>query len=282
MLRSKVHSSGYYYLVSGLPDISFGKLPEGIKLKELLDHIYEELSEEDKSQVSQLFLKYDNKMLLDICAEKTPENYLFANYSAEHFTELLKSRSDLLPSYQMEFFENCKEQPKENFFEAEMLLTRKYYEYIILHSKGLLKEWIIYEMQLLNLLTGLNAASMGISAEEHMVGDDEVTQRIVASKAPDFGLSLDFPYIVEIIKLRSGHDFVELERYLDFIKWEKLEELSAFSNFSVDFVLAYLLKLMIAMRWTQLDEKKGQEVLDNKLEQFKNNIKHGSEAFIFV
>lgn len=62
--------SSYYYLVAGLPDLSLDDAKLSCTLSDFKSEIYPALSEKDRKLVDLLFLRFDNKDLLRLLADK--------------------------------------------------------------------------------------------------------------------------------------------------------------------------------------------------------------------
>ena len=58
-------------------------------------------------------------------------------------------------------------------------------------------------------------------------------------------------------------DWVERERSLDRMRWEFADNLILFEDFSLNVVLAYLLKVQWTERWLNWDSLKGRKILED-------------------
>ena len=56
---------------------------------------------------------------------------------------------------------------------------------------------------------------------------------------------------------------IDKERFLDKIRWEKIEELARGHYFDMDFLITYALKLQILRRWQTIDKEGGMQILEN-------------------
>ena len=98
-------------------------------------------------------------------------------------------------------------------------------------------------------------------------------ERLLASAAPDFGLAEQLPWIEQVLQLPAD-DFIRRERLLDQLRWDMLDELTTFSYFQIETLLAFCLRLMIVERWTGLDPQTGRK----RLEQLLLGLKPGAQA----
>ena len=124
------------------------------------------------------------------------------------------------------------------------------------HSKSrFLRQWADFDRNLRNISAAVVARVTGRSAEESVVGGDEISQQLKRSSAADFGLRGDVPYLEAVIAaVNDETNLVEKERKIDVIRWNQAEELSTFDYFNINALLAYLVKVNIVARWTRLDE----------------------------
>jgi hypothetical protein len=62
--------------------------------------------------------------------------------------------------------------------------------------------------------------------------------------------------------LACGPDPWQQHKMLAEYRFQKIEEIMTESQFSIDYILAYLAKLMIVEYWNELDEQRGMVILD--------------------
>jgi hypothetical protein len=108
------------------------------------------------------------------------------------------------------------------------------------------------------------ARERGVAVDSVTVGGGEVVEQLHRSSAADFGLRGELSYIDALISAMDEQNMVEKERKIDLIRWSVASELSTFDYFSLDAVLAYLVRVNLVARWTVLDAKTGREMF-NKL-----------------
>lgn len=68
--------------------------------------------------------------------------------------------------------------------------------------------------------------------------------------------------VQEVMKVSSPE---EQEKALDKLRWDFLDRMAGAHVFDFHVAVAYALKLRIALRWAQLSEKKGTEIVENAL-----------------
>jgi hypothetical protein len=269
----------YYYLIAGLPEIHFGSVPAHIRTTEIIAEIRESIAPEDVPALNTIYFPNDNYNLINYC-QKTNKPWKYpCNFSAEDFKKAFnEADDDVLPAYMSEFYAPF---VNGSFQSADILpeniLTGFFYEYVLAHSTGFLSAWFEFDRDFRNILTALSAGYQQISPDVHLIGDNEVVGMIKKSRAFDFGLTYEFPYINQLIRLHEQHDYFELEKLTDQIRWNKTEELTAFSYFTLDSILGYLIKMEISGRWASLNTDEGIRLLDKKIDQFRQNIRFTDE-----
>ena len=67
-------------------------------------------------------------------------------------------------------------------------------------------------------------------------------------------------------------NILEREKQLDRIYWQKAEDLTLFSLFDIDAVLAFLVKAHIVRRWNELDPKTGAELFSRLVDEVRGTF----------
>lgn len=162
----------------------------------------------------------------------------------------------------------------------ESILTEMYYEYVLETKNTFLKQWFEFNQNLNNILIGHNCRKYKLEAEKQLIGNNFVTSAIKKSNAKDFGLEVDLSYVSDIISHAEKENLLAREKGLDQLKWDKVEEITLFDYFSIEVVLAYIIKLDIAYRWLELDEKTGRELFSKIINDLKSGFEFPKEFAI--
>jgi hypothetical protein len=268
----------YYYIVAGLPDVHLGQTTGLIRIAEFIEGLKEDLHPEDVRRLSYIFLPFDNLNLLNICfANKKPWHSL-ANFSYETLKSGIEGGVSEIPVYLYEFYDHFL---KGNLFQEEYIwehqLNESFIEYAISKTDGFLKQWYIFVRDLRNILAALSARYHGYSAENQLVGKNEVTDKLKHSHSYDFNLSLDFPFIDLLIRLHQQGELLELEKQIDFIRWNKIEELTEYSYFSFDAIAGLVLKLTITDKWSKYNAETGNKVFTDKIDMMGRQFNFSKE-----
>ena len=95
----------------------------------------------------------------------------------------------------------------------------------------------------------------------------------LGKKAEDYTLEMpeaDFEEAAQIASIMDDADFVERERKMDELKWEKASDIARMDYFNMNAILAFLVKAKTVQRWAELDPVKGQEMFKKLVEEIRN------------
>ncbi|MDR2469383.1 MAG: DUF2764 domain-containing protein [Tannerella sp.] len=291
-------SDKYYYLIAGLPDISIDddKLP--FTVLEFRDELDNSLSATDRKLMHLFFLKFDNRNLLrrlqrsDI--EPEAGGYVPLDAVDELLAEIreaegapLKRKTRSMPPYfetfvRMYFAEATKTETSPVAWEDR--LAALYYDYAMQCDNAFVAAWFELNLHIGNLLAAITCRKYGLNRNDYIVGDSEITRLLRTSGARDFGLGDTLEYLPAVQRIADESDLLLREKKTDQLKWDWMEEYTVFKIFTVERVLAWLLKLEIIERGAKLDKTTGEQMFrrlvgtmktgsDNVLEEFKRNNK---------
>jgi len=277
-------ATNYYYLISGLPELT----PDDRKISftsiSLRAHLKDHLTEHDFKLVKLFYLPFDHNNLLDTFFGEQQKWDNRGNFTKEHINEVADKKHfdtvnlDQYPDYWKEFLElmhsDCA--PTDDV-AASRLLSAKYYDYLETFDNEFVSKVARYQRNVANIITALNARNFGLDLEGNLVGHDEVVDALKKSQACDFGLSSALEYVDDITQIYEIENITERERKLDLYKWKYLEDLTFFNYFTVEKVIAFLLKLFIVERWYHLDEEKGKEAFEEIFNEIKSEFKFPEE-----
>ncbi len=261
----------YYYLIAGLQDIELDTNKLFFDGKDLKDYLGDELHKDDFSLVEKLYLPYDNQNLLNIIQKKElPFNHK-SNFSQEFIDEEIKE-PNMLPQYMADFINAFKE--KEPFYpemSSENELTYLFYNEMLKDENDFIRWWFELEMNIRNILAGINCKKYSLNTEHHIIGSNEVAEAIRKSQTKDFGLSKKLDYAEEIFNLVKIEDVQEREAGIDNFKWKLLDDYIFFEYFSIERALAFVLKTLMVERWLSLDKDKGREMFKKLIEDLEKS-----------
>ena len=266
----------YYYLISGLPDIRLDEQKNVPSMAELRTELEAELSEQDVKLLYLIYAKYDNRNLILYLENKEAELNPLGSYTVECLKDLTEHemmRADCSWNYLVEF---CKLYKDESFsfngISGEDYLSGMFYEYAVKESNEFLHDWFEFNLNVNNLLTAIACRKYGYDLQRFVLGDSEIARALRKSNARDFGLKNLFSESEEIIRIAEEPNLLVREKQIDELKWKWLEEHTFFNYFSVERILAFVLKCELINRWKPLTQKKGKQVFGELLEELKKGV----------
>lgn len=134
-----------------------------------------------------------------------------------------------------DFIKQCSQQLSEN--EIDFLKEGK---------ASLLEKWKIFDASLRNELVRTRAVKKGKDPDNYLRASEGID-----------------PFIAPLAHWAANHDSpMEAEKYMDKIRWEKIEELKAGHYFDMEYLAAYGLQVQILERWDRIDSGDGMKILE--------------------
>jgi len=116
---------------------------------------------------------------------------------------------------------------------------------------SLLKKWGDFDKALRNELVRTRAVKTGKDPDNYLRTNEGID-----------------PFIAPLAHWAVNHDSpMEAEKYMDKIRWEKIEELKAGHYFDMEYLAAYGLQLQILERWDRIDSGDGMKILEGLTEK---------------
>jgi len=140
-----------------------------------------------------------------------------------------------------------------------------------------IRKWFWFLRDVNNIFAVYNALKYGFDIESQMIGDYELTEATKRGVSKDFGLANDYPYIEDIAEIYTNTNILEQETAIDRLKWEYLDELNTFNNFTIEKVLALVIKFMIIERWARLDTTQSQTRFAEILKTLEHSIEFSKD-----
>lgn len=264
----------YYYLVAGMQDItldvhklSMGQLDFRIELQN-------EIHPQDFHRVEILFYPIDNINLLNLLGKKTDSFDTRGSFSQEQLEENIKEPTGELPEYMNRFITAFTD--SEQIFAGmspENELTTLFYDFAQSQPSDFLRHWFVFNRDVNNLLTAVICRKYDVPYENQIIGTDEMTDTIRKSHARDFGLSSEIDWLEDLLNIAKNDNVQEREKALDQLRWNYLDEVTFFEYFTIDRILAFLIKLGMVERWLALDKEYGSKMFNQLLVELKSSYK---------
>lgn len=274
-------SGNYYYLVAGLPDLVLDENKNVPDFAEFVADLSEQMEPADVALLTFLRRPYDNCNLAALLEERDEPFDTRGNFTQEELTEEIKA-PERLPAYAEQFLESRNE-GKEPFqgYTVHDQLTWLFMDVAREHDNEFVREWFGFECDLRNLITAANLRSQfeasggdyRVALNTALVCRTDVVDQIMRSSAPDFSVGTMLPWAEKVLSA-STEDLVSRERTIDDLRWSVLNELTTFSYFQTETILAFCIKLAMVHRWMLLDAAEGKK----RFEQLVEEMRTGAEA----
>ncbi len=274
----------YYSLVAGLPDIVLEEkkiLFSSVEFRQMLKDI---VSKVDYALVELLFLPFDHNNLLFLFYNKGNAWDERGNYQAEDLELLMDKKlfedidPEIYPDYIIKFAEIFhSDNSFESVLEAEQMLVNSYYDYLLKNNNLFIREYAEFKLTVFNIMTALNGRKYDLQFDVNLVGDNDIVSALKKSRARDFGLSLEVQDIEQLIQIFEVDNLLERELRLDNYDWNFLDEQTFFNYFSIEKILAFVLKLFIVERWMSLDVDKGNKLFNRLLKELESDFQFPEE-----
>ena len=276
--------SQYYYLVTGLPELSLDDNKLNYTVGDFKTEFYPQLSKEDQKLVDLYYLKFDNANLLKLLKDREAVIDPRGNFTADQFVAVFKQFNEegvitspgSLPPYIIKFIQAYLTQQEEGTASdvlVEDWLAGLYYEYAMQCKNDFVSSWFEFNLNSNNVLVALAARKYKMQITPLVVGDTEVCRALKTSNARDFGLTTELDYFDQLLKVSETEDLVEREKKLDQIRWKWMEDKTFFDYFSIERLYVFLLQLEIIERWISLDKEKGSQMFREIIDSLKGEVR---------
>jgi len=271
----------YYCLIAGLPDLQTEDTKISTSLIELKNDFMEQLSASDAELVKLIFARYDNENFLALLSNKDATINPLGNLSASDWEELIAQLNEvenpkdkrLLP-YIQHFYNTFGTEKYNNEGISDIdFMAGLYYEYAMKNENRFLSSWFEFNLNINNILTAIACRKHGFDQRTLVIGSNEIASAIKSSNARDFGLAGVFDQLDVVLRIAEENDLLEREKKIDALKWAWLEENTFFNYFSIEKVLAYLLKIEMLERWKPLTVEHGTQIFRELLVGMKEGVK---------
>lgn len=258
--------SRYFFLGSILPTLRVGNEP-GILFDDLMTLYKDNLDRTDLEKVQAIRTYIDLKNIQKLLKKEEIDHR--GNLNEKELDEAFVNQEGL-PGYLFDFLEEHQEIPEQLRHYSKVLIA--YYKEMEKAHKGFLKGYFRFEREWRVLLAGYRAKKLGIDPAvelQHEDFHDPLVAEVVAQKdAPFFEFPFEFVGLGEKLKDVGQEPDKQYQLMADF-RFHKVEEEVQDNPFSADYLLGYLVQLMIVEDVFSLDEKRGNTNLN---EMVKGNL----------
>lgn len=252
--------ANYYFAAASLPPILLGEKPE-LPFDELITRLQINLSKRDFQKVEVLRRLIDLENIRHLYLEQPIDNR--GNLSEKELDEALLIK-DLLPQYVLDFLDQFEE--KQDKLSHFFGLLSTYFKEEIPKRDGFLKRYLVFEKNLRLVLMGLRArkaqADLTFQLQFEDFSDPVVALILAQKDSEDFDPPQEFADLKERLRMCGDDPWQQFQTVAHY-RFEKIDELAGYLLFSIDWILGYVAKLMIAEKWIELDEERGKTIIMN-------------------
>ncbi|MCC8173706.1 MAG: DUF2764 domain-containing protein [Odoribacter sp.] len=263
----------YTGFIAGLPEISWSERKLSLTVHDFREQAQDYIKGSDYDLINLFFLPNDNLQVYRLLNKQEPLRELDTVYPLDELEEEIQDADNNIPSYLRDFINDFKDEQFNYDVIPENVLSWMYYNYMMSSDNEFIAEYAEFSMNIKNLITALNSRKYGRSVQQEIIGNNDFSQALCSNTSRDFGLTIDYPWVEQVITLMENDNLVERERGLDFLLWDYLDEAVTFQYFSIERVIAFMLKLLILERWSKLDSDSGRRVFIDMIERFRNELK---------
>lgn len=258
--------TNYYFVAALLPPIILGQKPEMsiVELSTLLDV---NLKPDDLKKIQILRTLYDIYNLRSMWLGHPIDKR--GNLAENELQDALVHQSGL-PNFVFDYAEKYEglQQRLKNF----PWLVHQYFEKSIAQSSGFLKKLLSFEREYRLVMVGFRAKQLGVDVSQELQFEDPndmIVAQILAQKdAKTYDPPEEYQKLKAIFESRFSTP-LELQESLFEYRFNKIEEMIEGETFSIDRILGYVVQLVIAEQWDELNTKEGLKIVDSIVKETK-------------
>jgi len=253
----------YYFLASSLPTLSFGAPPE-ITFEEFSTLLSENLTDSDLRSSAVIRRYYDILNMRFFWKDQPLEAY--GNWNENELEEAILDRTNV-PGYMNEFLDRYTEKNERLAHFAELIVS--YFSDELQGAKGFVYHYLKFERDLRLVLLALRVKKLKLDLLPQLQfenPDDPLVADILAQKdSPDYEPPEEYQMVKELF-LAHGHSPLELSQALYQYRFEAVQEMVGTEMFTEDRIFGYMVRLIMALNWQELDRPKGVKMVDAIIE----------------
>lgn len=272
-----IAGGNYYCLIAGLPEISPDDKKLSLSVQELRTYLNDYLTKKETDIINLFFYPNDNAQILRLLQNQEADPNLQTVFTASQLEDEIQDPM-FVPSYIKEYLLDIQKEDREVTNRLpEVELSERYWNFMLSQKEKLVRKYAEFSLNIRNLITALNCRKYHLDIEKEVIGDSYFVNQLKTSRAKDFELSDDYPYVDKVLALFEKDNTAEREYRIDMLYWEFLDEMTGYKYFTFDNVIAFMLKLMILERWSKMTTEQGKKIFRELLERFKNEFQFAKE-----
>lgn len=255
--------ANYYFLATLLPPLRVGA-PVELGLRELDFLLEQNLTPKDLEIVSVL------KWLIDIdnirAIWKKQPFLPGGNYEQYDLEERLFFKEGL-PQYILDYLEEYHD--KKELIDNFPAILHRYFAIMSQNTDPFLQKYLTFQWQWRLVFVALRAHELNRDLETEIKHEDLenpfVAELLAASREKTFEPPAPYTGLKALYESRKAAP-LDLYQALSEWRFNYIEELIEWENFSMDRILGYIAQLEICEEWLQLDKLKGLEIVEEMME----------------
>lgn len=263
----------YYYLLAGLPNLTLSSESKPIDTEEVIDTIYRNLKSSDRKLLRYVLYPNDNRNLLNAIFHR------FKNYPQEEFlspavysTKQIKEyhiNKEMFPSYMEEFLREYEDQFEVmSMREMDDRLWQMFYEEVE-KQNPFIADYYDFEKTLKELFSVYNHSYLDWLSVPTL-SEGNTLEQVGKGKSISASILRRHPHIEAVDEAISSNNPTDIEKLMEQIKWDYLDEISGF--FGREQVMVYALRLLMIQRWQRLTPDTGVTRFKALQDNIKNNV----------
>ena len=271
----------YYCLVAGLPDLLFNENKMGFSSLTFRNELKDQLGQTDYDLVKTIFLPFDNKNLLNLLFNQNKPFHPTGNYS-EKFLKTQVIQPNEIPDYMIRYIKWVNNQDSPKFsLNNENKLYELFYKYALQVKNEFLSKWFTFNLNLKNLITAMNCNRYNYDIKSQIIESEKqssINTLLLNNRLNHDLFEEELPFAEQIFRIaNSDSSMIEKEKSIDKIRWDYLDEEIFFHFFTIEKIISFVVKLIIAERWMKMDKKTGKELLNRLIHELKTSYKFTAE-----
>ena len=259
----------YYYFISSLPELNIQDKSLDHNDEEFHELLLDVLDKDDLHLIKALYYPNDIRNLAHHIKHMETPHDKRGNISSEELKTGLIA-PETLPVFMEEYInDNRRTWETTSFHAVYNSLTTHFIDWTHELPNNFLRRWYNFENDLRNILAGLNSRKYNREIQSEVLGEHFEAVKMRRNKDRDFGLSKVINDIGRIITSYHENNMVLRESHLDQLRWDFIESLEVDYKFSIENIMAYVLKIRLIERDILSSEVSGDERINYLLQQMK-------------
>lgn len=292
----------YYTLGASLPTLKSDDYKSlGYSSASFVRELKDQASSADRKLIDLLLLRGDNKVLLSALEQRPnpiPDTPLAIG--EERIRALVTTLREVdreakevvigeerislkeYPEYMVDFVREYlhdreTDRPAEYFYED--ILANEYYRYAQKRGNKFVRTWLALERNISLVLAAITAKRFNLDARKIIMGESELVELLRSGQWREISFLEESEVVDRVMKISEEEHLAVREHKIDDFKWSFLDNLTFADTFSIDTMLAYILRLQILERWSVLDKEKGEAVFRDIVDHLNKEGKEGLRRY---